>query len=455
MVSPTISRTSEGGPRWPVPQYWFWLPAGFDPRNFLPRELGIYGDEARYLVSTIVSKAAIGDVDDDGFARLHSDVLRRIVTARPWSKILGALRHKVIETAPYRAGHYSRGYRLAPDWANRKHCRQRATDPHFLLRIQTERDRMEKEEIAKWKPIHYQLGLSQQDLTITDDADLILADLIDHARLCQDVLVARIRTGDFRFKVSSTGRCFNNITGTKKCLRPSLRIGDEPLGSIDLRCAQPALLALLIMATNPSIGWSKRTTYIPCSGLDPILRSCPSYDEVSCASVDSCELDRYRLAAVGGTLYDDLLAVVGGIDRDELKRLVLRDVLAKRGCYPPSVVEEAFRSLFPGVFRFIRTVNSKANATLIRLLQQLEAWLVIDLVAPRLIEKVPIVTLHDAIYAPVSALDEVENAFRGVFEELDFSISLKREGEVPAVPVCNAYMQLPNANDDPAFRLAA
>ena len=113
-----------------------------------------------------------------------------------------------------------------------------------------------------------------------------------------------------------------------------------------------------------------------------------------------------------------------GLSRDVVKRAFLRDVLAKRGRYP-SVVESAFRAAFPTVYRIIRAVNRNNHGTLIRLLQRAESRLVVETVAPRLLGRMPIMTLHDAIYSRVGDVGTVLAAFDEVFNELGFRLAVK------------------------------
>ena len=64
---------------------------------------------------------------------------------------------------------------------------------------------------------------------------------------------------------------------------------------------------------------------------------------------------------------------------------------------------------------------------MIRRVQRLEFRLVVETVAPRLVGRVPCLTLHDAIYSTVPNLATVEAAFNEVFDVIGFRLKLKRE----------------------------
>ena len=106
--------------------------------------------------------------------------------------------------------------------------------------------------------------------------------------------------------------------------------------------------------------------------------------------------------------------------------LVLVDVLAKRGRYP-SLVEDVFRKSFPNVYRVIKSINRDDHGSLIRLLQRLESWLVIENVSPRLLGRIPFVTLHDAIFSRQYDVSKVSDAFNDTFDDIGFSMALKSE----------------------------
>jgi hypothetical protein len=292
-----------------------------------------------------------------------------------------------------------------------------ATDPRLIERIEAQRERQDDEQHSWWQPIHYMLDEEQRAVTVTTGANEILDELPDHSRLCQDVLVSNIRHRIFPFAVSTTGRVFNSVSGLKRELRAALRLAGEPLGSVDIVNAQPALLAMLLLQkTNPKVVKVAETyKHTPCSPTLP----CPCLP-------GGPDARAFADSALSGGLYE-LLIATSGLTRDEVKVGFLRDVLAKKGRYP-SVVESAFRDAFPSVLRTIRSVNSTDHGTLIRMLQKAEAWLVLGQVAPRLLGRVPIVTLHDAIYSRRREVGSVADSFRDAFRDIGVSMGLKVEG---------------------------
>ena len=394
--------------------YQFVLPKSFHPLEFLrtPR-LQMRADDARWLIDTIVRKTAHRDLDRWGCVRLDSMILRRVLGNRS-SDIARALeRGGAIEIASYRAGVRCKGYRLSHRYLGDRCVRVPCVEPHLLARLDAERRRLDAQDTrSAWLPIHFALNAEQRALSIdAPAADAILAGLPAHTRLCQDVLVGDLRRRAFRFSVGSTGRVFNSITGLKRELRTTVRLAGEPMGNVDLVCSQPTLLAVEMLHETPTNGLKGRATYKHSDADSP----CPAPD----ASL-------FHSLVLDGRLYE-FLTQRTGLSRDAVKLALLRDVLAKRGRYP-SQVEAVFRREFPEVFAFVRRVNRHDHAELIRRLQARESWLVVENVAPRLLGRAPVVTLHDAIYSQADKLPVVEGAFHDVFDAIGFRMALKREG---------------------------
>ncbi len=403
----------------------FALPASFDPTEFLSSRLMLHADAARWLMSTILRKTANRDVDPWGCVRLDSMILRRVM-GNCSADIARALEQGgAIETAPYHVGVRCKGYRLARRYLGDRCVRVPGVEPHLLARLDAEWQRLDAQETRSgWLPIHHALDAEQRALSIdARTADAILGGLPAHTRLCQDVLVGKLLHQDFRLSVSSTGRVFNALTGLKRELRQAVRLAGKPMGSVDLCCAQPALLAVEMLHETPANGPKGRATYKHTGPASPCPASVPS------PASFSGSLSRFSVLALDGSLYKVLMQRTG-LSRDAVKLAVLRDVLAKRGRYP-SPVEDVFRGEFPEVYSFIRRVNRDDHAELIRRLQRRESWLVIENVAPRLVGKVPMITLHDAIFSSIDDVRAVQGAFEEAFQTLGFRLAVKAEPVVP------------------------
>ena len=381
---------------------------------------------------------------------MDSRILRRVMSKRAQPAVVRALvEADVIDPpAPYFAGVKAKGYRLTEETLG-QHCKLvELRDRQLIKRLARECERLRQEESLQWLPIHRQLAESQRSMTILPAADEILDGLAPAAQLCQRILTENIRRAELKFSVCGTGRCFNGLTGLKRELRKTIRLAGEAIGGADIRCAQPTLLAGLIRLGNRR----NVPTYMSAmldslarlppprlsrSGLSGLLLALSSSENtISGAPVFADDFAFFESAALSGTLYDQLAVdcTADGVAlpddpyeaREKVKLLLMRDVLAKRGRYP-SPFEEVFRSAFPSVLRFVRWINRADHGELIRTLQRLESWLVVENVAPRLVGRLPIVTLHDAIYARTVDLPIVVDAFGETFAELGLRMMVKVE----------------------------
>jgi hypothetical protein len=421
----------------------FRIPATFEPRIDLPSQLQKRGDDACWFLDTIIRKMAHEDTDGFGYARLHCAVIRRVMSRRDHPAVVRCLvdGEWLDVPAPYCVGVKSKGYRLSVSHLDERCRLVPAKNPHIIERIRREWERMRREQMSLWLPIHQELSCMQQQLTILTEADTILDGLCNDTRLCQHVLVENIRRRDFAFTLSSTGRVFNAITGLKRELRKTLRLDGEPLVGVDICCTQPALLAVLMGGIMSEFV----PTYIQWR-LDPIL-SLPPPVPLRCrlptllrlpSSMNDCpqigsDYDTFRHLVLDGSLYDTLVSLCSNAgvfmdspERESVKRAILRDILAKRGNYP-CPFEDVFKTAFPSIHRFVRWVNRDDHATLIRLLQRFESWLVIENVAPKLAGLIPVLTLHDAIYSRVQDIQVVQDAFAETFQELGIHLRVKTE----------------------------
>ena len=281
-------------------------------------------------------------------------------------------------------------------------------------------------------PVHHALAAQQRRLRINvEQANQILASLQEKSNPfdCQGVLVTNIANHDFRQSVGRYGRVSNNITNLKRNLRAALHVGGEPLLSVDLRCAQPALLARLMMQRGRS-----RT--------DGIGRDEEKQQEEQTTTSSSIYVAQnatgflgYRELTETGELYERLVVELKkrgeAMSREQVKKKFLCDVLAKKrpgGFDYPSTLEDVFRELFLSVYHFVREFNADCHANLIRELQRQESSFVIETVAADLTTRDPgmfIIPLHDAIFTTADGIPAVKQAFERAFEATGFRMAVK------------------------------
>ena len=283
------------------------------------------------------------------------------------------------------------------------------------------------------KPVHHTLATLQNDLQIDGAASkAILTTLPVESNPfdIQGILVQDILDRRFRLSVGTYGRVANSITSMKREIRSALRCAGMPLAGVDISCAQPCLLSLLIRFCRKNVGSYIGTRWLPPVALPCCLVPCCS----SVAVFETACLSGELFGILGMRLRD------AGYDwtRKEVKKRFLCDVLAKKkastaGAEYPSPIEDIFKAEFPGVWKFIRAVNEDGweHARLIRLLQQLEAWLVIEQVCGRFVQRYPgefVITIHDAAYCRPEMLGALTESFEDAFSMLDFRPNLKVEG---------------------------
>jgi hypothetical protein len=415
--------------------YCFRLPESFEPGEFLrtPKLFGL-ADDARYFISTILTKTARKQADGSGYVRLMAKHIRKIMHKHHYKDVVDALRDgEAIERDNYEVGECPFGYRLARRFIADKHVRIAAQNPRLIRRLKLFHEQAERERLGRMKPVHFALERLQQQLEIDGDlAREIIKSLPAGSNPwdIQGVLVRDIEDKDFRLNVSRYGRVSNNITSLKREVRSALRHGKEPLKHVDIKCCQPALLGLMMHREKTHQG--HRTG----SAQQESIYHAPLH------TPDRGDLVRYFDLIQSGELYDFMLSRLeagkgSGLTRDELKKRFLADVLAKRkvnvhGAEYPSEVEDTFRSLFPSIYKFIRKFNKDGweHENLIRRLQQEESTLVIETVAADLVLRHPemfFLTLHDAIFTTERNIPIVVRAFEAAFERIGFPMKLKVE----------------------------
>lgn len=429
----------------------FILPACFDPGILLPASLAKRLDDARYFINTILRKLVRQQADATGYVRLRAANLRKVMHFRDYSKVVDALLSAgTVQRTSYQVRNYPFGYRLDTAYLHEPHKRIRVKDERLLARLMKFIQKCKEDGLKEMLPVHQELWQRQKRLDIDGSlARSIIADLPAESNPfdVQNILVADIEQRQFRLSVGNYGRVSNSITNLKREVREALRVDGERLVGVDIACCQPSLLALLMQRLIPPTEGKNCTSYNaslpPPVGLPSLSRLGLSSSLVSRLSgcLDCPSVSKFADRCCRGSLFDFLLRLFEerGIEttRDRIKLTFLADILAKRkanrhGAEYPSEMESIFREEFPGVWQFIRIVNGHGwnHERLIRILQRLESWLVIENVCQRFMTDNPsefVITLHDAIYVCPGAVERATAAFEGVFEALEFHMTLKIE----------------------------
>lgn len=402
---------SDAGQSWD-----FALPKSFRPTDVLPAKLAQRGDETRFFLNCVVRKTASRDTDAEGYARLDSRVTRSYINWRADSQVKAALVDAgVLERDTHIEGVRCAGYRLTKHWLSDRCQRVKPVCPYMIRNLAKMREQFAEEQRKRRLPIHDRLNeVQHRYLTIDADyAERILETLPRHCMLCQSYLVKNLSKRRLTNSVGSTGRYFNALTGLKRDLRYACRFDDSIMDSVDISCCQPALLAMLLNRKIPPA----------------VLRGVATY-KVSLPSASDTSLVRFSDSCADGSLYS-VVADSCGLSVPDVKSRFLVDFLAPKSFYP-SVVRDAVERLFPSVGAYVRDLHSldferKKRGSLICLLQRLESWLVVETIAPRILERCPALTLHDAVFAKASDIETVKEVFSETLESLGCRLSLKVE----------------------------
>lgn len=393
------------------------LPAEFDAEAVVG---WLKADAARWLVSTVLRKLTVNDVDSSGFAILSSTILERCM-GRGYARIVKRLADAgVLVRSSYSEGR-SFGYRLSDEYLDGKPQRVAVTNPIMLDRLKREQQRLDAEQAQRRLPIHDRLNDAQHGLTMLPAAHDVMERLSRKSQLCQRVHVDRIERNDLPLSIAATMRLFNGLSGVSKDLRPFVRLGGAPMGSVDISASQPALLGVLLTNGFPC-QWGKGVQNIKVAP-PSVLR--PPRPVLRClaAAGSAASFARFASVAGDGVLYDELSESLG-MERKPLKHRFIVDCLAKKGDYR-SRVEDEFRRRFPETWEAVRRINANDRSNLIRLLQRFESWLVVEGIAANLVERIPVVSLHDQLFATRGDVSLLEEAFAETLERLGYHMTFK------------------------------
>jgi len=401
----------------------------------LPEGLWRYADHARLLVHFIATKRWGREVERWGFARLHSAILRGYIP----NAVLGPLKTylveaRVIQSSPHSAGRYSTGYRIGSGFDGRPR-RVLLTHPQLVRKLREWRaaycrpgNGVPESLIERRGRVLDHMREDLARLHLAKPTEEVLSDLaridVDPDHACY--ICSAIQHGDHAgVKVDAFGyRVHSIVTRTDAEIRPYLRIDGKPLVELDIANSQPLILAIALKSPDT---W---TTYIASgqhiggggAGSSPV--------EVLLPAIPVEELRGFTRLCENGELYEFLMAQGEFDDREEVKRLLFRDVLFGKPCVNGPMTK-VFARHWPACLEFLReTKRAYGHKAVAQALQRLESAIIIDGVCGRLVREHPdthFVTIHDSALAVPDSVAAVRRIMREEFERRGVRASVREK----------------------------
>lgn len=406
----------------------------------LPGPLSRYTEHARVFLHFISTKRWTGDVDADGFARLHSSILAKYVPNRVFPALKNYLCEiGVLQTAPYCPKVRSTGYRILPAFDGPPR-RLNLAHPSLRKKMQAWRESLVsaaadgpmRELIERRKPVLEHMHADLGQLALAKPASEIVAALTaytdvdpSHARyLCQTIEHGDhdgLKVDPFGFRVHSI------VTRASKRIRPYLRLRGNEFVELDVVNTQPLVLAILFL--QPQLV-AECTTY---KGAQHSGRGAPPGDEVAAVLrplLAGCSADVLSFAGFcqSGQLYEVLQARANLPCRENAKRELYRDVLFGKP-HIRGPVTEAFETYWPCLLNAILQLKRQFGYKIIPLiLQRLESRIMIDGACARLVREMPelpFLTIHDSILVPPRFAESVRRLIEQEFRAYGVGVSLR------------------------------
>jgi hypothetical protein len=274
--------------------------------------------------------------------------------------------------------------------------------------------------------------------------------------------IIKMESGSYSCTISDNGKRLHSVlTNMRSILRNFLSFKNERLVSIDIKNSQPYLIALLL---QPSFWESKKIKketvrkdvffrpkvakkvkgldiYIPLFSTTINNNSAITIDSLSIhkqvsyfmlldikKTLMNTSFDSYIESVKNGVFYDDLqqrFATELGVhlmDRKEVKQSVFQVLFTPNQFYGQKQAQHKrlFAKLYPEVYAVLKSIKKKDATLLPLLLQEIESYIMLKVVAKRMQKhhpKVPIFTIHDSIVTTASNQMIVEQVMRDALTE--------------------------------------
>jgi hypothetical protein len=442
-----------------------------NPPNFKPFKR----DKLRYIIHLLSAIPLLKkDLLFDGFVPLNASTLqRKIQNYKKYLNYLVNELKIVEEDGQYIVGYKSKGYRLIEEYKTEVVALQ-LTDFTFRKTLKVHRNKI-KESVShvnyltKWFDDKLQIDIDFVQEFLKEEYALkknneslwdynrkqkkfkLPIDQLNHAKISAE----KINREEYYLMLdSNVYRFHSNLTNMRSVIRNAVTYDGQKLISIDIKNSQPYLSTILLSrsfwieqknepnAPNElSIRFDdpkNRPFYYINSinnniyKVDGKIKNRLSISHIKVHDTDSYimlgdidktlmnnEFSQYINLVVSGTLYEFLeqqFSLRLGetfSNRKEVKTAVFQVLftdnrfLGQEDAKP----KKMFKEMFPNVYEVFKQIKSKDKSLLPRLLQSIESYLMINVIAKRIAIEypdAPIYTIHDSISTTVEYVDVVE-----------------------------------------------
>jgi hypothetical protein len=402
--------------------------------------------------------------DPDGFVRLKSEYLRRVIPRSSLSEIRNVLVGSgVIDwDRSYLKGQRSMRYRLRKPY--RRSRVLDCTDRKLCRKVR----RLQRESVQNQLPVHQWLRDRQTllEFDIQQAASIISGmfpdddsplDIIEYRALLieqAERLDRQLHDGTPELTVCRFGRVHTAVTRLPASLRRCLSFEGQPLVGIDLRNSQPLFAGLATVEYCSSPVRKSRLNQFEPPASQPYGRDCfkfpiarpnqsPSnpppitmaeksqtigdtggYESCLCNNPD---LKEYLSNCEQGKFYESLM--LPGEDRGWIKRRVLIDSFFRSGCYE-SEIQKRLDATYPTVAGMLNGLRKHDHRRPSWIMQHHESTMFIGRIARRIMVEepdIPLTTIHDSFLTTEEHAGYVEAVAMSEFARLGVTPTFKRE----------------------------
>lgn len=371
---------------------YLWVPAGFNPCDYLEEPLHNRADLARFVVHKIIWSNVFKLHDKHGFVPLKAEYLRRFF---PGSASYAGVMKSLVESGAiacdgmYVQGSKSLGYKLGSALAGQRHRRVIVDDRTLARKIARSRD----DYVGALRGVYRHLYDHLTNAQI--DSEPAMESLLGEGfEPTNETAVQLIRDRQFFLHVCPYGRVHTNLTNLKSTLRRYLSVHGQKLVNLDIRNSQPLVFA-------------------------SILKSHYEFDATQQEEAAPPDVLQYVDLVQAGKLYDSLMEE-SGITPDQ--RSSFKKCFFARVFYckndPTSDEARLFGNRFPSVYALVRSMKAEAHADLAKSLQRAESAIMIGGVASRCMREIPhafISTIHDSVLTTLRYADAIRTILSDEF----------------------------------------